>query len=83
MGFNMPSSPQTTSKAKTANRQRQNTTLKTGWSDITTNQPIDPEMSMAALISIVPRVISLFMVRRLIGISRCLYEINKVLFYFA
>jgi hypothetical protein len=78
IGFNKPSNPQTARRAKTANRQRQNTTLKTGWPDTTTNQPIAPEMSMAALISIVPRVISLFMVNNLVGVSGCLHGNNQV-----
>ncbi|VEA72575.1 Uncharacterised protein [Serratia rubidaea] len=42
--------------------QRQNTTLTTGWPDISTNQPIEPEISIAATISSEPRFISAFIV---------------------
>jgi hypothetical protein len=50
---------QTTSRLIAPNRQRQNTTPLTVWPDITTNQPIVPEISIAAVICTVPLRISL------------------------
>ncbi|MNL65015.1 hypothetical protein D3C87_1892940 [compost metagenome] len=44
------------------NTQRQKTTLVTGWPDISTNQPIVPDISMAAVISALPLLMSAPMV---------------------
>jgi hypothetical protein len=53
-----PSMAQIPSSVSAPNRQRQNTTSITGWPDISTNQPIVPEISMAAVISRLPVLIS-------------------------
>ncbi|MCY1243143.1 hypothetical protein D9M72_561460 [compost metagenome] len=41
--------------------QRQKTTLVTGCPDFSTNQPMVPEISIAAVISMLPRLSSVFM----------------------
>ncbi|RYP44174.1 hypothetical protein DL770_011504 [Monosporascus sp. CRB-9-2] len=53
-----PSPAHTASSVSAPNTQRQNTTSATGWPERTTNQPIVPEMIMAAVISTVPRILS-------------------------
>ena len=58
-GFKNPRAPQTISRLAAPNRQRQKTTPLTGWPDMTTNQPIVPEITMAAVISVVPLAMSL------------------------
>ena len=58
LGRSRPMKAQTTRSVIAPKRQRQNTTPVTGCPDIKTNQPIVPEISMAAVISIVPRLIS-------------------------
>ncbi|MNF17693.1 hypothetical protein D3C80_2213540 [compost metagenome] len=60
-GRRKPIAAQMTSKVSAPNRQRQNTTSSTGCPESITNQPMVPEMSMAATISNEPRCIDLSM----------------------
>ncbi|GMG94078.1 hypothetical protein Cmtc_52980 [Cupriavidus sp. TKC] len=48
---------QTGNSTSAPNAQRQNTTWVTGRPDITTSQPMVPEITIAATISIIPRVL--------------------------
>lgn len=54
-GRRKPNAAQMTSKVTAPNTQRQNTTSSTGRPDASTNQPMVPEISMAATISSDPR----------------------------
>ncbi|MCY1429417.1 hypothetical protein D9M71_453330 [compost metagenome] len=54
-GRRKPNAAQIASKVTAPNTQRQNTTSSTGWPDTSTNQPMVPEISMAATISSEPR----------------------------
>ncbi|MNG15179.1 hypothetical protein D3C84_989900 [compost metagenome] len=60
-GRRKPISAQITSSVAAPNRQRQNTTSSTACPESMTSQPMVPEMSMAATISIEPRCIDLSM----------------------
>jgi len=51
----MPIPPQISSKVIAPIAQRQNTTSANGWPELSTNQPMVPETSMAAVISNEPR----------------------------
>ncbi len=53
---------QITSRVAAPNTQRQNTTSSTGWPETTTSQPMVPQISMALIISRVPRLIRSFMI---------------------
>lgn len=65
-----PSAAQTASSASAPNAQRQNTTSITGWPERTTNQPIVPEIVMAAVISTVPRVLSFMWIASYVDVGR-------------
>ncbi|MNF56904.1 hypothetical protein D3C84_384090 [compost metagenome] len=61
-GRKKPMAAQISNKVTAPNRQRQNTTSSTGCPDTSTNQPMVPEISMAAIISSEPRRKELFMI---------------------
>jgi len=54
-GRRKPNAAQISNKVAAPNTQRQNTTSSTGCPDTSTNQPMVPEISMAAVISNEPR----------------------------
>jgi hypothetical protein len=62
-GRSNPRKPQITIRVTAPKRHRQNTTPLTGWPDMITNQPIVPEISIAAVISAVPLRMSFCIIR--------------------
>ncbi|MNV83703.1 hypothetical protein D3C71_1775210 [compost metagenome] len=64
-GRKKPNIAQISNRVAAPNTQRQNTTSSTGWPLTSTNQPMVPEISMAAVISSVPRRKVLSMIRLL------------------
>src|SRR5471032_684894 len=65
-GRRKPNAAQINSSVPAPNTQRQNTTSSTGWPQISTNQPMVPEISMAAVISNDPRRSVLSIIRLLL-----------------
>ena len=70
-GRRKPNAAQISSKVPAPNTQRQNTTSSTGCPETSTNQPMVPDISMAAVISNEPRRIVLSIINLLFEAKVC------------